>query len=142
MTKAPKTAPVRPRKKKNKATPETPDGVVRFETAEPPTAGEQERSLLFTVDGEEFTVPKKLDERIVYLGLDKVRSEGGLFAGMYLVELLLGTPRYKRLITLYEAQRLTQDQFDQVVSMTTSLFFERVAGNAEDPERAGKASES
>lgn len=100
---------------------------------------EEAREPLFIIDGEIFTVPKVIDERLVFLAMNSIRQEGAVFAAMRLMELLLGKPQYTRLLELYEQQAITQEQFDQVVKLTNGLFFKHMDG---DDEPAGKASPS
>ncbi|WP_199546588.1 hypothetical protein [Streptomyces sp. N35] len=100
---------------------------------------EEVRETLFSLDGEVFTIPKVIDQRIVYLGLNKVRTEGALFAAMYLAELLLGERQYERFIELYELKKLTPKQFDQVTAVISSRFFDHI--NSLDNDAAGKAAE-
>lgn len=131
-TRAPRTrtAPV--------ADEESGNGILEIKTsdASPP---DEVREPLFSIDGEEFTVPKMIDERLVFLAMNSIRQEGPVFAGMRLMELLLGKPQYVRLLELYEAQRITQDNFDEIVKLTNGLFFKHM--NSDD-ESAGKASPS
>lgn len=127
-TRAPKTrtAPV----------PAEDDGVLRI-TSSTEAPAEEVRTTLFAIDEEEFTVPKVIDERIVYLALESMRDDGPLFSAQRLVELLLGRPQYKRLLAHYEAKRITQENFDAVVKLVSKLFFDHMNG---DDEAAGKAS--
>lgn len=127
-TRAPKTrtAPV----------PTEDDGVLRISTStEAPV--EEARRTLFVIDEEEFTVPKVIDERLVYLALESMRDEGPLFSAQRLVELLLGRPQYKRLLGHYERKAITQENFDAVVKLVSKLFFDHMN---RDDEAAGKAS--
>ncbi|MFE9391710.1 hypothetical protein [Streptomyces sp. NPDC006784] len=98
-------------------------------TSEPP---EEKRRPLFSIDGEQFTVPEEIGPRIVYLGLDRVRSEGAVLATMYLNELVLGRDQYSRLMGHVEARRLTDAQFDQIGDMISDLFFKAVRGKKEE----------
>ncbi|WP_445520434.1 hypothetical protein [Streptomyces sp. NEAU-174] len=100
---------------------------------------EEAREPLFIIDGEEFTVPKVINERLVFLAMNSIRQEGAVFAAMSLMELLLGKPQYVRLLELYERQAITQDNFDQIVKLTNGLFFKHMES---DQEAAGKASPS
>jgi hypothetical protein len=111
------------------------DGILRITTTAAPAAEEVRRSL-FVIDDEDFTVPKVIDERIVYLALNSMRNEGPLFSGQRLVELLLGGPQYARLLSLYERQAITQDNFDDIVKKVTALFFDHMN---DDEDAAGKA---
>lgn len=135
-TRAPKTrtAPV-------PAMPAEDDGeVMRFSTSSAP-AVEEAREPLFYINDEEFTVPKLVSPRVVYLGIDKMRREGPLFGSMYVAELVLGKEQYKSLLDHYEAEDITQDQFDQVIKAVSNLFFDQDRrANAE--EEAGKASDA
>ncbi|MGW1949042.1 hypothetical protein ACWCRC_32560 [Streptomyces sp. NPDC001940] len=126
-TRAPKTrtAPV----------PAEEGGILALTTAEQ-SPMEEPREALFSVDGEEFTVPKVIDERLAYLAMNKMRTEGAIFGGMYLQELILGEAQFARLIELYEQRKITQEQFDQVGSLINNLLFERAK---DDTDTAGKA---
>jgi hypothetical protein len=134
-TRAPKTrtAPV--------PAPAETDGVLRLSTSSA-TPVEEAREPLFYIDGEEFTVPKVISPRIVYLGINKMRAEGMLFGSMYVTELILGTDQYQRLLAHYEAERITQEQFDQVGKLINGLFFDQDRRAATGEEDTGKASGS
>ena len=123
--------------------PATPaDGVLRLSTSSTP-AVEEAREPLFWIDDEEFTVPKLISPRIVFLGTDKIRTEGAVFASMYIVELILGTAQYQRLLKHYESETISQDQFDQAIKAVSSLFFDMDRRAASQPEdEAGKASDA
>jgi hypothetical protein len=114
------------------------NGILEIKTGDSPPV-EEVREPLFSIDGEEFTVPKVIDERLVFLAMDSIRQEGHIFAGMRLMELLLGKPQYVRVLELYEVQRITQENFDEIVKLTNGLFFKHMNG---DEEAAGKASPS
>jgi hypothetical protein len=128
-TRAPKTrtAPV----------PAEDDGVLRITTSTNKPV-EEARRTLFVIDDEEFTVPKVIDERLVYLAMNSVRTEGAVFGAMYLTELLLGEGQYKQLNKLYEQRAITQEQFDDITKRVNDLFFNHVNPGSEDEE--GKAS--
>lgn len=130
-TRAPKTrtAPV--------PTPAEDDGILALTTSDSPPP-EEIREPLFSVDGEEFTVPKVIDERLTFLAMNKLRTEGLIFGAMYLQELVLGGVQYARLIELYEQKKLTPEQFDQAAGLINNLFFKQVK---DDPSTAGKASD-
>jgi hypothetical protein len=121
--------------------PAEDDGVLRLSTASVP-AVEEAREPLFYIDGEEFTVPKLISPRIVYLGIDKMRRDGPLFGSMYVAELVLGKEQYQSLLEHYEAESITQDQFDQAIKAVTSLFFDQEKRAARGEEEAGKASDA
>jgi hypothetical protein len=112
------------------------NGILEISTSKAPPV-EEAREPLFSIDGEEFTVPKVISERLVFLAVDSIRQDGPVFAGMRMLELLLGKPQYVRLKELYEAQRITQENFDQVVKLVNGLFFKHMNG---DEESVGKAS--
>lgn len=117
-------------------------GVLRLSTRGNPPV-EEAREPLFYINDEAFTVPKLISPRIVFLGIDKMRREGALFGSMYITELVLGADQYQRLLAHYEAEDITQEQFDQVVKLISGLFFDqekRAANQAEDG--AGKASDA
>lgn len=116
--------------------PAEDDGVLRISTSTAPPV-EEARRTLFVIDEEEFTVPKVIDERLVYLALESMRDEGPLFSAQRLVELLLGRPQYKRLLAHYEAKRITQENFDLIVKTVSALFFDHMNS---DEDAAGKAS--
>lgn len=101
---------------------------------------EEARRLLFTIDDDEFTVPKVIDQRIAFLGMDKVRRDGAIFGAMYITELVLGSAQYATLLDHYEAQRITQEQFDQAVTLINGLFFDHFKDSTDNPDQAGKAS--
>jgi hypothetical protein len=128
-TRAPKTrtAPV----------PAEDDGILALTTSDSPPP-EEIREPLFSVDGEEFTVPKIIDERLTFLAMNKLRTEGLVFGAMYLQELVLGGVQYARLIELYEQKKLTPEQFEQAGSLINGLFFKKVK---DDAGAAGKASD-
>ncbi|MFD9464380.1 hypothetical protein [Streptomyces sp. NPDC060027] len=133
-TRAPKTrtAPV-------PATPED-DGVLRISTAAAPPV-EEARVPLCYIDDHEFTVPKLISPRIVYLGIDKMRQDGPLFGSMYVAELVLGKEQYTRLLGHYENEDITQEQFDEVITAVTGLFFDQTKRAGRGEEEAGKASD-
>jgi hypothetical protein len=128
-TRAPKTrtAPV----------PAEDDGVLRITTTSNPPV-EEARRTLFVIDDEEFTVPKVIDERIVFLAMNYMRTEGALFGAMHLTELLLGEDQFKQLTMLYGQQKITQEQFDAISKRVNDLFFNRTKEDSQDEE--GKAS--
>jgi hypothetical protein len=115
------------------------DGVLRLSTGDNPPV-EEAREPLFYIDGEEFTVPKLISPRIVYLGIDTMRRDGPLFGSMYVAELVLGKEQYARLLEHYEAENITQDQFDQAIKAVSNLFFDQDRRAGRDEEEAGKAS--
>ncbi|MEU7240327.1 hypothetical protein [Streptomyces sparsogenes] len=111
-------------------------GILEIATSKAPQVQEA-REPLFAIDGETFTVPKVIDERMVFLAMNSFRQDGAVFASMRLLELVLGKPQYTRLLDLYEQEALTQENFDQVVKLVNGLFFKQVNG---DDESVGKAS--
>ncbi|MFB6776489.1 hypothetical protein ACFCX0_03450 [Streptomyces sp. NPDC056352] len=115
---------------------DTEDGILALSTTETQPV-EEVREPLFSVDGQEFTVPKVISQRVVFLGLNAVRKEGPVFGAMYLMELLLGTAQYTQLLDLYERERITQEQFDQVSGLVNNIFF---AHFNDSPDAAGKDS--
>lgn len=119
----------------------TPDESGPLEFTSDAEVEEEVRETLFSLDGETFTIPKVIDQRITYLGLDKIRTDGAMFAAMYLVELLLGEQQYRRVLDLYEHKKLTQDQFDQVTGAISSRFFDHI-NTSTDSTAAGKASDT
>ncbi len=61
--------------------------------------GEKERVLLFTIDDEEFTVPKKPGMKAVMRYLNVARKTGNdLFAAQQLVEDMLGTEKWEKFL--------------------------------------------
>lgn len=112
-------------------------------TTSKPTAKQVERRVLFTIDDEEFDVPAVIDPPLVYLGLDRIRTEGAVFAAMYLMELILGAPQYARLVELYGERKITEENFGQVSNLVKDLFM-NTANNRDgevDQDAAGKASD-
>lgn len=136
-TKAPTAARTPARRPAKPTEPE--EQILEFTTADPEPDAE-ERKTLFKIDGEEFSVPKVIDERLTFLAMNRIRSEGTVFASMYVVELLLGAPQYARLIDLYEQRRLTPEQFDQATGLIVKTLYDRIGKSDKDPEKAGKAS--
>lgn len=116
-------------------------GVLRISTGSNPPV-EEAREPVFWIDDEEFTVPKLISPRIVFLGTNKIRTEGAVFASMYIVELILGADQYQRLLEHYEAETITQDQFDQAIKAVSDLFFDMTKRAGSQPEEAGKASDA
>lgn len=105
-----------------------------------PADDTEERRTLFTVDGEEFTVPKVIDERIAFLAMDYMRTEGALFGAMYLTQLILGEAQYKQLTRLLAEQRITHATFEKITDRVNDLFFNRAKEPADGAEpAAGKA---
>jgi hypothetical protein len=117
-------------------TPAEDDGVLRITTSTNPPV-EEARRTLFVIDDDDFTVPKVIDERIVFLAMNYMRTEGALFATMYITELILGTDQFKQLTRMYEQQAITQEQFDDITKRVNDLFFNR---DKDDGEQEGKAS--
>lgn len=115
---------------------DTEGGILALSTTEAQPA-EEVREPLFSVDGQEFTVPKAVSERVVFLALNSIRKEGPVFSAMYLMELLLGSTQYTQLLDLYERERITQEQFDQVSGLVNNIFFKHFN---DAPETAGKGS--
>jgi hypothetical protein len=120
------------------ALPHEDDEIFEITTAEPAEEAEDRRTL-FTIDGEKITVPKVVDERIVFLAMNYMRTEGALFGTMYLTELLLGTPQFRKIVALLEQRRISQAQFDKISARVNDLFFQRTRGEAGEDEQ-GKAS--
>lgn len=117
-------------------------GVLRLTTSSAPPV-EEAREPIFYINDEEFTVPKLISQRIVYLGIDKMRREGALFGSMYIAELVLGKAQYTRLLEHYEEETISQDQFDQAIKTISNLFFDQDRRAANQPEEeAGKASDA
>ncbi|RAJ70283.1 hypothetical protein K378_01448 [Streptomyces sp. Amel2xB2] len=113
-------------------------------TTSTPKPKKDERKPLFSIDGETFTVPKVIGQRITYLGLERMRKDGALLSSMYLMELLLGPEQHAKLMSLYEAERITEEQFDQIAGLISDIFFKR-ANAVENPEEGkgeGSASTS
>lgn len=128
---APTTPPDRP--------PAPGDGTILEITSSDAPEPEEVREPLFSVDGEVFTVPKVIDERIVFLAMNSMRKDGAIFSAMYLQELLLGPAQHARLIDLYGRKKITQKQFDQITTRINDLFFRHI--NDQETEGAeGKAS--
>ena len=132
-TRAPKTrtAPV----------PAEDDGVLHISTGSNPPV-EEARVPIFYIDDEEFTVPKLIGPRLVFLGIDKYRREGPLFGSMYVTELVLGKDQYRRLLEHYEEETITQDQFDQAIKAVSGLFFDPSKRAENQEAEAGKASDT
>lgn len=126
---------------KTRTAPEPPedDGILRIATTSAPPV-EEARRVLFVIDDDEFTVPKVINERLVYLALDSMREEGALFSGQRLVELLLGKTQYRQLLTHYERQAITQDNFDAIITSVSTLFFDHMNRDDEAPGKAMPAS--
>jgi hypothetical protein len=99
----------------------------------------EKRKEVFRVNGEPFTVPETIGPREVWLGMDKVRTSGGVFAVMYLVELLLGPEQYARLLSHYEQRDLTEEQFDQATGLISGLFFNHINRAPATEDGEGKA---
>lgn len=135
MTKAPTTT--RPTSRPALPTPAEEEPLLEITTSQEEPV-EEERRPLFVIDGEVFTVPKVIDERLTFLAMNYMRTEGSTFGAMYLTELILGKPQYTRLISLYEDQKVKQPEFDQIVGLVTGLFFKKI--NGEDADTGGKAS--
>ncbi|MCQ8831756.1 hypothetical protein [Streptomyces malaysiensis] len=115
---------------------EEPDtGILEITTTREKPVDEA-REPLFSIDGEEFTVPKVIPPRLVFLAMNSIREQGAVFSSMRLLELLLGKAQYVRLLELYEAQALTQDNFDQVTALVSQRFFDHM----NEPETVGKGS--
>ncbi|MEV0220897.1 hypothetical protein [Streptomyces sp. NPDC050704] len=112
------------------------DGVLRISTTSAPSV-EEVRVPLCYIDDEEFTVPKVIDERIVFLALNSMRDDGPLFSSQRVVELVLGKPQYNRLLALYERKKIEQKDFDTIVKTVSALFFDHM--NSDD-DAAGKGS--
>ncbi|ARX81520.1 hypothetical protein SMD44_00918 [Streptomyces alboflavus] len=115
--------------------PAEDDGILRITTAAQPPV-EEARRVLFVIDDQEFTVPKVIDERLVYLAVESMRNDGAVFSGQRLVELLLGKPQYSDLLALYEQKKINQENFDAIVRTVSNLFFDHMNS---DEDAAGKA---
>ena len=125
---------------KTRTAPVPTNDILEIATSTPDVEAEEaeERRTLFKIDGDEFTVPKVIDERLVFLAMNYMRTEGAWFGAMYLTELLLGGTQYKRLVRLLERRLITQKQFDEISSLVNDLFFNRDQQTADAEE--GKAS--
>jgi hypothetical protein len=117
------------------------DGVLRITTSTNQPV-EEARRTLFVIDDEDFTVPKVIDERLVYLAMNYMRTEGAVFGAMHLTELLLGERQYKQLNKLYERKEITQEQFDDITKRVNDLFFNHVNGSEDEEGKASPASPS
>ncbi|MFE4671118.1 hypothetical protein ACWGNN_01090 [Streptomyces sp. NPDC055817] len=121
-------------------TPVSPAEEILEITTVVPADDPEERRTLFTVDGEEFTVPKVIDERIAFLAMNYMRTEGALFGAMYLTQLILGEAQYNQLTRLLAEQRITHATFEKVTDRVNDLFFNRTKEPADGAEpAAGKA---
>lgn len=118
--------------------PAVPD----FSTNTPAKKKAEPRRPLFSIDGREFTVPKEVGGRITYLGLERMRTDGPVLSSMYLTELLLGRDQYTDLLALYEEEKLTEPQFDQIAGLISDIFFKRANAVAEPDETGGKGGDS
>lgn len=125
---------------KTRTAPVPEAAVLEIATSSPDPQAEEteERRTLFKIDGEEYTVPKVIDERLVFLAMNYMRTEGAWFGAMYLTELILGDTQYKRLVRLLERRLITQKQFDEISGLVNDLFFNRDQQVADAEE--GKAS--
>lgn len=117
-----------------------PEDILDITTTEP-AEDLEERRTLFKIDGVEYTVPKVVDERIVFLAMNYMRTEGPFFGAMYLTELMLGEEQFKQLTRLLEQRRIKHKQFDEIAGRVNDLFFNRDKETADSQEgEEGKAS--
>lgn len=95
-----------------------------------PPEGFDERVVLFTIDNEEYTIPKLPRGNLALQYLDKVKNEGSDWADAWLLEEMLGSDAYEALMNF---EYLTPEQLDAVLD----LCQKQVVGKLE-PNRAAR----
>lgn len=84
----------------------------------------QERVVLFTIDDEEFTVPKKPGVNITLKFINEMRkSNNEMFAALGLLEAMLGTAKYNQLLDYDE---LEDDLLSKILEQVVKLAMDRV----------------
>lgn len=76
--------------------PPGPPEILRFTSAAPER--EERRSVLFTIDDDEFTVLDNPAPQVGIEYLDRMRRQGAMMATMWLLEEMLGTGSYAALV--------------------------------------------
>ena len=88
----------------------------------------QERVVLFTIDDEEFTVPKRPGVNLTLKFLNEMRkSKNEMFAAMSLLEAMLGEEKYNQLLDYDE---LEDDLLGQILEQVVKLAMDRIEDEA------------
>lgn len=121
--------PPRPEPDAGPPAPLTPPGkpeILRF-TAAPPADRPERRSVLFTIDDDEFTI---LDNPVPQLGLEYlhvIRTEGVFAASLWLLEAMLGPQGYDALV---HCKGLPQSGLQRVIEVCV----EKINGSMDAPK--------
>lgn len=88
------------------------------------------RVVLFTIDGEEFTVPEKPPFKVALKFINESKRSGNeMFAAMQLLEDMLGKEAYDRLI---DFDGLTDELLGQILEQCTDRAFPSVKESAKN----------
>lgn len=86
-----------------------------------------ERVTLFTIDDEEFTVPKKPGVNVTLKFLNEMRRTGNeMFAALGLLEAMLGVEKYNQLL---DYEELSDDLLSQILEQVVKLAMDKVEEN-------------
>src|SRR4051812_9946239 len=89
---------------------------------------ESERVVLFTIDDEEFSVPKKPAPNVTLKFLDELRRTGNeMFAALSLLESMLGKDKYALFL---DWEEMTDEVMSDVLEQVVSLALSRIEDNA------------
>jgi hypothetical protein len=87
-----------------------------------------DRTVLFTIDDEEYTVPTKPGPNVTLKFLDELRRTGNeMFAALSLLESMLGKEKYQEFLNW---DGMEDDVLTDVLSQVTTLALARTEDNA------------
>lgn len=92
------------------------------------SSGEKaDRTVLFTIDDEEFSVPTKPGPNVTLKFLDELRRTGNeMFAALSLLETMLGKEKYALFL---DWEEMTEEVMSDVLEQVVSLALSRVEGD-------------
>lgn len=100
-----------------------------FEPVELVPSGEEvEQVHLFTLDGEKYFIPRRVQFNVTLRAMEMFRTQGEVAAGAYILEALLGEDGYQALINYDELER---DQFERITEIAQRIVLgDREKGKA------------
>lgn len=100
-----------------------------FEPVELVPSGEEvEQVHLFTLDGVQYFIPRRVQFNVTLRAMEMFRTQGEVAAGAYILEALLGEDGYQALINYDELER---DQFERITEIAQRIVLgDREKGKA------------